>query len=159
MFVFRFVFIHVSFSIVTIRKKNAKDCAFTEGWETTIKSIYYVLFDRLWPDRTATKMSKWSNPWGPQKKNKSLRAIPGIQTCSQECVSQKKAPHGIFFFFEMRQDFIPCLPENQNQTRWSVFTDPLIASHIEQKGLENKSGSLKVDLGPPRETSPSIPTR
>lgn len=152
MFVFCFVFIHVSFSIVTIRKKMLRIVHLLRDGRQAIKSIYYVLFDRLWQDRKAIKMSKWSHPWGPQKKNKSLRAIPGIQTCSQECVSQKKAPHGIFlFFFEMRQDFIPCLPENQNQTRWSVFLDPLIASHIEQKGLENKSGSIKVDLGPPRE--------
>lgn len=154
MFVFCFVFIHVSFSIVTIRKKMLRIVHLLRDGRQAIKSIYYVLFDRLWQDRTAIKTSKWSHPWGPQKKNKSLRTIPGIQTCSQECVSQKKAPpHGIFlfFFFEMRQDFIPCLPENQNQTRWSVFIDPLIASHIEQKGLENKSGSLKVDLGPPRE--------
>lgn len=85
-------------------------------------------------------MSKRSNPWGPQKKNQSLKAILVIQASPQDSVSQK-TPVG--HVLGMLQDFIPHLPENKNQSpRQFVFIDPLVLSHTESKWLGNKAGSL-----------------
>ena len=51
--------------------------------------MYYVLFGKVVTRRDRKKMSKRSNPWGPEKKNQSLKAIPGIQMYFQESVPQK----------------------------------------------------------------------
>lgn len=94
-------------------------------------------------------MSKRSNPWGSQKKNQSLKALLVIQACPQDSVSPK-TPVG--YVLRMLQDFIPHLPENQNQSpRQFIFIDPLVLSHIEPKWLGNKAGSLTIDSGPPQE--------
>lgn len=102
MFVFCFVFIHVSFSVVIISKKRKKlrIVHLLRVGRQAIKSIYYVLFGKVVTRKDRKKkMRKWPNLWDTQKNkiNKSLKAIPEIQTCSQEHVSQKKAPHETFF--------------------------------------------------------------